>query len=254
MNRMSGAFGSLALLFFLATACATAHPQASKDPAAISAVENALTAMGGDPAFSAIQDVTVSAQAQDANGQAALPDMTWKSMGMSIRTEVTTEAGTSITTAENGAGFVEDVSGTVLASDTRLANSAFPHHLPGIVLHSLLSAPDRSLAIVSDTNDESIVHIRSVRVLSDQTVVPETQEDWYVDLNTGLPSRVDFVIPATSGSDVTGSVNFVSWQKTSTVLIPQTIQDVQNDAIQDTFVLGAPAFNQGLTDANFQLP
>jgi hypothetical protein len=224
--------------------------QATKDPAAVSAINTALTSMGGQPAFAAIQDAVITAQAQDADGQPTSPQFTWKSIGVSLRTETTSPDGNTITTAQGGAGYLEDSSGAVSSMDQRLANSIFPHHLPGVILLYLLNAPDRSLSVISDTGaTQNLVHVQSVQILSDQTTVSETQQDWYIDMNTGLPTRVDYVIPGQSGSDATGTVQFTSWQKTATVLIPQVLQDVQG-----TILVGTPAFNQGLSTAILTLP
>jgi hypothetical protein len=211
--------------------------------------------MGGQAAFSAIQDAVVSAQTIDGSGQPTLPEMTWKTIGIAIRSEVTSQGGTAIATAQNGTGYVEDSSGLVSAMDSRMANSMFPSHLPGVMLLNLLNATDRTLAIVSDgISGQSVLHIQSVRLASDKTPISETQQDWYVDTATGLPIRVDYAIPASSGQDGAGTIQFVNWQKTSTVLVPQTIQMSQNGGSPSTVLLGVPSFNQGLTSSIFQLP
>jgi hypothetical protein len=239
-----------ALLFLFASFAipSSLHAQAVKDPAAISAINTALMSMGGQPAFAAIQDAVVTAQIRGADGQPTT--FTWKSIGMSLRAEVAAPTGLTISTAQGGTGYLEDVSGAVTSMDGRLANSTFPHHLPGVALLFLLNAPDRNISVISDNPDNpNLVHVRSVQVLSDQSTVTETQQDWYIDLTTGLPVRMDYVIPAQSGEDTSGTVTFTSWQRSATVLVPQVLQDVQG-----TITVGVPQFNQGLSTAIFTLP
>jgi hypothetical protein len=209
--------------------------------------------MGGTFASGAIQDADVSGQPLDANGQPTSPQFRWKTIGMSVRSEVTSQGGTSISTAQSGNGCIEDSSGLASAMDPRLANSMFPSHLPWLMLQILLKATDRPLVVISDTGSQTMVHLQSVKLASDQTPISETRQDWYVDMTTGLPTRVDYVIPSSSGSDGTGTDQFTSWQKRATVLIPQLIQITQNGNSLSTVSLGAPSFNQGLAPSMFQL-
>jgi hypothetical protein len=232
-----------------------ANAQAQQDPVAISALQTALIAMGGSATFNAIQDATVSGQAEDSNGQPISPLITWQSIGIAIRSQVTSSAGTTINAAQNGVGYIESPSGSVSAMDTRTANSMFPPDLPGVMLNYLLNAPNCSLAIISDSNgNPSVIHVQAVMLASDQTPITETQQDWYIDTTTGLPTQVIYVIPNASGPDGTGTFQFTSWQKTPTVLIPQTIQMSLNAGSPTAIVLAAPSFNQGLSTSIFQLP
>jgi hypothetical protein len=230
-----------------------ANAQAQQDPAAISAIQTALNSMGGAPAFSAIQDATVSGQTVDGNGQPISPQITWESIGISIRSAVTSQSGTSISTAQNGVGYVESPSGTVSAMDSRTANSMFPPDMPGAMLLYLLNATNYTLTTISDSGP-TVIHFQSVELSSNLTPISETQQDWYVDTGTGLPTQVVYVIPSTSGPDQTGTIQFTSWQKTSTVLVPQTIQMSQNGGSPTTMILAMPSFNQGLSTSIFQLP
>jgi hypothetical protein len=92
--------------------------------------------------------------------------------------------------------------------------------------------------------------------MSDPTLTPVTQQDWYVDMNTGLPTRVDYYLPNITNSalDGTATILFTSWQKTPTILVPQTIQMLTNGTQVSTVTLGIPQFNQGLSATIFQLP
>jgi hypothetical protein len=195
----------------------------------------------------------VSGQTVDGNGQPISPQTTWESIGIAIRSAVTSQSGTSIYTAQNGVGYIESPSGTVSAMDSRTANSMFPLDMPGMMLLYILNATNYTLAIVSDSGN-SVIHFQSVELSSNQTPISETQQDWYVDTGTGLPTQVVYVIPSTSGPDQTGTIQFTSWQKTSTILAPQTIQMSQNGGSPSTMILAMPLFNQGLSTSIFQMP
>jgi hypothetical protein len=75
-------------------------------------------------------------------------------------------------------------------------------------------------------------------------------------MTTGLPTRVDYYLPNITNPslDGTATVLYSSWQKTPTILLPQTLQTLGNGTAVNTINLGAPQFNQGLSASIFQLP
>lgn len=222
----------------------------TQDPNAIAALTIAINSMGGTTAFTTIQDATVTCQT--SAGQ-----ITWQSIGMSIRYTSTSRSGNSIYTDQSGTGYVEDSSGNVSPMDPRLALTLFPFDIPGAVLNYLLNASNETLSVVQDAGaNPSIVHVRSLIQMSDPSLTPVTQQDWYIDMSTGLPSRVDYYLPnaANPALDGTATILFTSWQKTPTVLIPQTYQLLNNSAAVNTVTLGTPVFNQGPPATIFQLP
>jgi hypothetical protein len=113
------------------------------------------------------------------------------------------------------------------------------------------------LSVIQDAGAAAnIVHVRFLQQMSDPTLTPLTQQDWYIDTNLGLPNRVDYYLPNVTNpaQDGTATILFTSWQKTTTVLIPQTFQMLNNGTQAGTLGLGVPQFNQGLSPSIFQLP
>lgn len=92
----------------------SANAQAQQVSVAIASLQTALNSMGGAPAFSAIQDATVSGQTLDGNDQPTSPQITWESIGIAIRSAVTSQTGTSSYTAQKGIGYIENPSGSEL--------------------------------------------------------------------------------------------------------------------------------------------
>lgn len=230
-----------------------------RDPAAVSAVNMAITSMGGTYSFSSIKDARVTAQAYTPNSinTASSGQITWMTIGTSIRSVTTAQSGNSAYADQNGAGLVEDASGNVSPMDSRMALTLFPYHLPGVVLFNLLNASNESLSVVQDAGaSTTIVHVRFLQQLSNSSLIPLTQQDWYIDMTTGLPSRVDYYLPNTTSPslDGTATVLFTSWQKTPTILMPQTLQTLNNGTAQSTITVGVPQFNQGLSASIFLLP
>lgn len=230
-----------------------------QDPIAVAAVNLAITSLGGTASFGSIQDATVTAQTTTPSSPNSAPtgQITWMTIGMSIRSATTSQSGNSTFTVQNGKGSVEDASGSVSPMDSRLALTLFPFHLPGAVLLNLLNAANDSLSVVQDTSSTpNIVHVRSLIQMSDPTLTPVTQQDWYIDTNTGLPTRVDYYLPNTTNPslDGTATILFTSWQKTPSILMPQTMQTQTNGTAANTITVGTPQFNQGLTASIFQLP
>ena len=258
--------GALAVMFLAGMACAprasaqsSSGTPASQDPNAVSAVNMAITSMGGSTAFNSIQDATVTGQVSATNATPSAPatQIMWQTIGMSIRCSTTSQSGTSLYTVQNSAGYVEDSSGNVSPMDSRLALTLYPFHLPGAVLNFLLNAPNESLSVIQDAGaSANIVHVRFLQQMSDPTLTPLTQQDWYIDTNLGLPNRVDYYLPNVTNpaQDGTATILFTSWQKSPTILMPQVMNTLQNGTSTSSITVGAPQFNQGLTASIFTLP
>ena len=215
--------------------------------------------MGGTYLFGSIKDATVTAQAHAPNSMnsASTGQITWMTIGTSIRSVTTSKSGNSAYTDQNGAGVVQDASGNVSPMDSRLALTLFPYHLPGVVLFNLLNASNESLSVVQDTSaSPNIVHVRFLQQLTDSALIPLTQQDWYIDMRTGLPSRVNFYLPDVTNPslDGTATILYTSWQKTSTILIPETLQTLNNGTATSAITIGETQFNRGLSASIFQLP
>jgi len=230
-----------------------------QDPAAVAAVRMAIASMGGTYALASIQDATVTAHVTslDSPNVAATGQIAWTTIGMSIRSTTNSQSGNSAYAVQNGKGLVEDATGNVSPMDPRLALTIFPHHLPGVVLLNLLRDSNESLTVVQDAGaTKNIIHVRFQKQLSDPILTSSTQQDWYIDMTTGLPSRVDYFLPNITNASLDGTttVRFTSWQKTPSILMPQTLQTLDNGAPVNSITFGVPQFNQGLSASIFQLP
>ena len=232
--------------------------QVQKDPAAIAAIKLALKSMGGQPTITGVSDATFIGQYQgSATSASDSGQVTWKSIGVSVRCDTSSVTGGSTFTKQNGSGFVESTSGNVTPMDSRLALTLYPFHLPSVVLLYLVNDPNHSLAVVQDTGSTpNIVHIRTQVQMGNAALTSVTQQDWYIDTNLGLPTRVTYYLPNTTNPalDGTASIIFSSWQTTSSSYSPRDIQILNNGTQVSSVHFGAPQFNLGLQSAIFQLP
>jgi len=228
----------------------------TKDPQAVAALNATLAAMGGQAAFGAIQDVTVSGQSQSSDQSAPADQFVWKSIGMSVRHEYSMPDGTHTSSVSQGKGQSKDPSGKISTIDSRASLTIFPYHMPGSVLLSLLNSADRSLSLVSDpTDDGNLIHLRSVQQLPQPLLGPITRQDWYIDPASGLPVRVSFYLPDLKSQrlDGTATIVFTNWQTAASIQVPQSMQLFYDGVLQDTITLGSPTFNQGLSASVFRL-
>jgi hypothetical protein len=244
----------------LSAVCVSAQDSAQqavkKDSLAASVVDTALTAMGGRSAIASIQDVTITGQSQSSDPNKPDDRLVWKSKGMSIRYENTTQDGHSIVVVHRRNGSRQDSSGKVNAMAHRVSITLFPSHLPGTVLLSLLNSPDCSLSVVDDPNSESnTTHIRSEKQMAQKGFTRLTRQDWYFDRSTGLPVRVEFYLPDMKNQqlDGTATVVYTEWQTVSSILIPRSLQLLYDGNLQSTVTLETPTFNQGIPASAFQL-
>jgi len=252
-------FGSVGFTFLLSMAClvsAQAPSAARRDQTAVQTVTQALNAMGGLAAWSQVTDATVKGQFQSPASSDTHERVTWKSRGMSIRYEYSSPDGKSVAVVDQGKGHRQDSTGNVTEMDHRVSLTLFPAHLPGVALLSLLNSPDRSLSVVPATGSESnTIHVRSEKQMAKPGFSRITRQDWYFDLTTGLPIRVEFYLPDLKNQrfDGTATVTYTRWQTASSIQIPQTMQILYDGVLQSTVSLGAPSFNQGLSVSDFQL-
>jgi hypothetical protein len=252
-------FKSAEFAFLLSLACVASaqSPSAVKrDQAAVQVLAQALNEMGGQSAFSSIQDVIVQGQMQSPTSSNTPEQITWKNRGMSMRYEYSAQDGKSVAIFDHGKGHRRDSSGNISEMDHRTSLTLFPTHLPGVALLSLLDSPDRSLSVIPTTDSESnMVHVRSEKQMAKPGFSRITRQDWYFDQTTGLPIRVDYYLPDLKNQrfDGTATVLYTGWQTASSIQIPRTMQILYDGVLQSTVTVGAPSFNQGLSASDFQL-
>lgn len=254
--------GRFAVAAVLAIASHTSFSQtpntagAQRDAQAVATLQKAVNVMGG-AAVAGIQDCTAQASVQPTPDAHSSPyTITYKNSGDKFRYESARDGITTLTASDGhqysrqvGTGKVERLLGHLLFAE-------FPKHLVAWVLYQRLQNQNYSLyyAGTATVNGRGVVRV-STRRESDSDWASLTAQVWSFDATTGLPVRVDWVIPLAQNADetVNATLEFSNYQQISGVLVPfQIITTVGGIKIDTTTLTGA-TLNSGISSTQFQL-
>lgn len=232
-------------------------PIATKDPQAVSILNQAFVAAGGSPAIAAIQDFTGTGTItyyQPQNFQSAV---TIRGRALDeFRLDATLASGISAQAISYGQMTLKLASGTVMPVNfdpppypTRLV-------LPYLYLSVALNGPEFSLSY------KGVVEIdgHSVNDIEVQEVVPDTVQpsgqfneyhtiDFFIDASTFQVSMMQDSVP----NHLVRQTRYSTYETVSGILVPYTITQ-QSGGLQTWVIqLNQINFNTGLQDSDFQL-
>lgn len=192
---------------------------AASDPQAVAAVQAAVNTIGGATAIGALQSWTIKAQATGnlANGPI---------------TEVLATTLPSLPQNSNPAGAAK------VTPPWATPRSLFVPALVSAILAN--QSQDSTILLTQGTASASVpnanVVISSTKVKSG--AVPAQR--WYFDKTSGLPSRIDFLLPAKVGlvEAFPGTVLLSNYQNVGGILYPfQIVTYLQRDRLRETITV-----------------
>jgi len=225
----------------------------TRDAQAVTAVQNAIAALGGTAAISQITDTT--AQGTFAAGSDT-GTFTWQTSGSDFLYSTQTSTNTRILVS--GHGNPADIrNGIGVPTGTHVLRSTLPYQVPGLVLLTEINNANYSLAYVGPEtlNGSSVIHVQAVDN-SDATGSQVTPQDWYFDAGTFLPVRVGFRVPNSGNpaSYVSANTDFGSLSAVLGVLVPSSMALTINGGDARTITIASIQFNTGLSPSIFDVP
>jgi hypothetical protein len=141
------------------------------------------------------------------------------------------------------------------------AVSTAASEFPLALIQSALQNSDFSFAYVGQETigSESAYHIQLWNSFVSNTqflsIAPISRKDLWVDVATGLPLRLAYVVQPGQGlvPKLPIVVNYSNYQNFGGVLYPQSIQKSVNGVPSITINIATVTFNSGLSDSNFPL-
>jgi hypothetical protein len=203
LHRRSGAgIALLTLLLGMFTAtCERAQTQgvSEQGTTATMVLTNALTAMGGQIAWSQIVDTTVTGNCTStstkANGTESGMPFRWITAKEEFRYESGTAGQISALLSGHGKPIDAGLTGA-LSLSYETAALLKPFHLPGLVLFTVLNDPQYRASVIGQetVSGNSTIHLRVVHRLARG---PESgsSQDWWFDPSTNLPLKVTYMAP-----------------------------------------------------------
>lgn len=233
----------------------TSSTPAHRDAAALTAVQSAIAALGGQANLSTIQDATVDGSCTSADSGSnpqetatqtvATPQtVTWTVAGSQFRYETMVAGQQHLLVSGQGQPQVNE-SGTIQQLSPLLAAVLQPYHIPGLVLAHDFEDPSWTFKYLGE---QTVAGAKTTHVKIFKTIggwpVDALNQDWYFNPATNLPVQVKYRIPTDPPSAiyVTSTVVFSSFAGQQTPFAEQIVMET-NGSNTSTCTLGAPAFN-----------
>jgi hypothetical protein len=227
-----------------------------RDDRALMIVQTAIVSMGAANSESVIQDCVLIGTNDSDSEKEPHKDFTWTIAGNEFRYDVTSAKGSGYFVS--GHGKPANVSnGKVTAIREYVARASLPYYLPGLLLSRELASSNYSISYVgtASVNGRQAVQVH-LSDGSDKIAALVTPQDWYFDLSTGIPLRVEFRIPPNENPKdfVIGTFDFSGFQTVSGMRIPFKISFFQEKHPLKRLRFKSVAFNVGVSASIFDAP
>jgi len=192
-----------------------------RDPQAISAVEQALAALGGNASSLQVRTAVIRGNLQVEAEQTASTFLWEDDLSGKVpefRKEI--HSGDAVRTFVSGHGLpAHEHNGEAKPLSPQIGIATSPLYLPGVVLARKLHNPDYSFQLVEDNS--GFIHVRTSWVLNPATA-SVTPQDWYFDPTTKIPVWVQYLLPNTEkpGHVKAVSLRFSEFRNVSGIAVP----------------------------------
>ncbi len=249
--------GILALVAGYALAQTTATsttPQ--RDSAAVAIVQQAVTALGGFASASQISDATVSGTITPvAASSLKAGTFIWEDAPPEFRYTIQTATETRVFVSGHGQPAYEK-GGVVSPLFPHMATASMPFHLPALVLARWIANTNASITLAANdvVAGTTVIHVH-MSLNTDAISSQVTTQDWYFDIGTAIPLRVEYRLPDNRQPQdfVVEAEQFSNFQTVNGLQIPYQITIIRDGAVQGVGTIKSVAFNTGLSSTEFDL-
>jgi hypothetical protein len=228
----------------------------TRDQQAISTVQLAIAAMGGEAAWKQVRNVTVTAEASSENGvtqQRWIDDLS--KPFPEFRREVTRSGSTSAWASGHGNGAAND--GTkARAIPMHVTLASLPYHLPASILIRELADEKYSFewAGEEDYQGTPVLHVTCSRH-DDLVAATIAVQEWYFDAKTYLPKKVQYRVPSLSNAVLfhIANLEYADYRSQEELVFPFTL--VHAPALQHphTVTVRSVLVNSPISAADFEI-
>jgi len=227
-----------------------------RDSRALKIVQTAINNMGATNSTSVILDCAVTGASESDSNPEVQKNFTWTIAGDEFRFEVSSANGTDLFVS--GHGTPANVSnGKVSAINYHVARANLPYYLPGLLLSRELANSNFTVKYVGTARaggrQAVQVHLSDG---SDKIASLVTPQEWYFDVSSGLPLRVEFHIPtnANAGDLTKGRFDFSDFRSVGGILTPFQISFSEEPLPHRVIRFNSVRFNVGVSPSVFDAP
>jgi hypothetical protein len=227
-----------------------------RDQQALKIVEAAINNLGATNSASTIQDCMLIGTSESDSDPSLRKEFTWTIAGNEFRFEVQSAKGNGFFVSGHGTP-ANTFNGKVSRINYHVARANLPYYLPGLLLSRELANPNFAVKYVGTAN---VSGRQTVQVhLSDGTdkiATLVTPQEWYFDLGSGLPLRVEFHIPANENAAdfVKGTYDFSDYRSVNGMLTPFRVSFSQDPHPLRVITFNSVTFNVGVSPTLFDAP
>jgi hypothetical protein len=244
--------GYMVLLSLVGIATAQAPSTVRRDQSAVQAFAQAVNAMGGAASWAQIGDTQMtgvcSVPDSEIGGPQTNSSVRWATEGKEFRYETDTQNNGPVYLSGHGNPNIAYASG-IQSLSFEYGLRRRPFHLPGLLVAKALSRDaTNSLVVLGTDSIDGIkaLHIRSVEYQG-PTTLQASQQDWWIDIGSGLPVQVTYLLPTEDNSHYLHlTASYGGWTQLGNVLVPLQL----STTFEGQFVLQNCALQTLVTNQN----
>lgn len=233
----------------------------SRDPQAISILQNALAAMGAHSAASIQDTLVIATTTPPADREGSPVSVTIKTKGMNmIRADSTSGGNNDSVIYNRGREFHSSSNGWRTANSANAEHKRI-EHLPALMLAYELARSDYSAAYVGQEtlNGRSIHHLSLTRVSAtgtgvDDILTKNSRIDLFIDSQTFLIAKISFLYMATNDwrRGYPMEIYYDDYRTMNGLLVPFHQRFVYDGQPAGEMQFTSMAVNQGAADSDFE--
>ena len=233
------------------------QPQAPvRDDQAVQIVRTALSKMGAENRAAVIQNCVLTGTSDVSSKPELHREFTWTIAGDEFHLEGKGAKGTNFFVSGHGTP-AHVFNGKATVVNYHVARATVPYYLPGLMLSRELANANFSVKYVGTSEVEghkaAKVHLGDLTEKLNSLLTPQ---DWYFDLGSGLPLRVEFRMPTNENAAdfIKGTYDFTDFRLVEEMLTPFQVSfaDGQNPTRLISFT--SITFNVGVSPSIFDSP
>ena len=232
-----------------------------RNATALAKIQQTLSAMGGIAAVAGVRTILAKGTVSPVTGSAVKAGtFAWTTQisasGVEFRREFESGGATWITVSGHGhpqigrgnkrQKLLEHATATML-----------PFHVPAVVLAMMNADATNSIQLKGNSavNGVMCLHLQITNA-SDPIKDSIAKQDWYLDLVTGLPLRVEYRVPSSvDPSDYSvGAEEFYSYSTIGGIAVPLKIKSFEQGNLVSVTTITSVQMNPTVSDSDFDLP
>lgn len=225
---------------------------------AIAVVQKSLVALGGVNAIASVQSIESSGTILKTGSSVPI-SFQWEEVvsgnHFEFRRETTANGKTRVFASGHGNPGFGVAGSQAMPVGAQMSLAAVPFDLPAIVLYAEFEDPTYSFISVNSSDTNGLIHIQIVNN-SDSVIKAITEQDWYFDPKTTLPTRVDYHLPSAKNAldFVPASCIYQGYTAEQGVQYPTSIEAHEHGRAVSQVTIASIQPNASIPSANFDLP